>query len=67
MKAVYHVIKSAATSDAAVFITGESGSGKEICAQAALHSQSKRKDKPFVAINCGAIPRELLESEIFGH
>ena len=66
MKAVYHMIKSAATSDAAVFITGESGSGKEICAQA-LHSQSKRKDKPFVAINCGAIPKELLESEIFGH
>ncbi|MBL4604032.1 MAG: sigma-54-dependent Fis family transcriptional regulator [Emcibacteraceae bacterium] len=66
MKAVYQIIKSASTSDASVFITGESGSGKEICAEA-LHSQSKRRNKPFVAINCGSIPRELLESEIFGH
>lgn len=66
MKAIYEMIKSASTSDAAVFITGESGTGKELCAEA-LHALSKRKDKPFVALNCGAIPRELLESEIFGH
>lgn len=66
MKAVYHMIKSASASDAAVFITGESGTGKEICAEA-LHKRSHRKNKPFVALNCGAIPHDLMESEIFGH
>lgn len=66
MKAIYHMIKNAATSDAAVFITGESGTGKELCAEA-LHSKSKRSGRPFVVVNCGAIPRELLESELFGH
>ncbi|MCJ8324626.1 MAG: sigma-54-dependent Fis family transcriptional regulator [Rhizobiales bacterium] len=66
MKAIYHMIKNAAASDAAVFITGESGTGKELCAEA-LHSKSKRNARPFVVVNCGAIPRELLESEIFGH
>lgn len=66
MKAIYHMIKNAATSDAAIFITGESGTGKELCAEA-LHSKSKRSSGPFVAVNCGAIPRELLESELFGH
>ena len=66
MKAIYHMIKNAATSDAAVFITGESGTGKELCAEA-LHSKSKRATGPFVVVNCGAIPRELLESELFGH
>ena len=49
-----------------VFIVGESGTGKEVCAEA-VHRQSDRKDKPFIAINCGAIPRDLMESEIFGH
>lgn len=66
MKAVYQMIKSASASDAAVFITGESGTGKEICAEA-LHNRSTRKGKPFIAINCGAIPHDLMESEIFGH
>jgi DNA-binding NtrC family response regulator len=66
MQAVYHVVEAAAPSSATVFITGESGTGKEVCAQA-IHSQGPRKNKPFVAINCGAIPKELMESELFGH
>ena len=66
MQAVYRIIDSAAPSRATVFITGESGSGKEVCAEA-IHRRSDRADKPFVAINCAAIPRDLMESEIFGH
>ena len=66
MQSVYRVIASAAASDATVFITGESGTGKEICATA-VHSQSPRRDKPLVIVNCAAIPKELMESEIFGH
>lgn len=66
MQAVYRVIASASTSDATVFITGESGTGKEICATA-VHSQSPRSNKPLVVVNCAAIPKELMESEIFGH
>jgi two-component system repressor protein LuxO len=66
MQAVYRIIDSAAASKATVFITGESGTGKEVCAEA-LHKQSPRKEQPFVALNCAAIPRDLMESEIFGH
>nr|WP_205695340.1 sigma-54 dependent transcriptional regulator [Corallincola luteus] len=66
MQQIYRIIESAATSKATVFITGESGTGKELCAQA-LHQRSPRSKAPFVAINCAAIPRELMESEIFGH
>lgn len=66
MQAVYQMIDNAASSKATVFVTGESGTGKELCARA-LHQQSPRRDKPFVAINCAAIPRDLMESEMFGH
>ena len=66
MQAVYRTIDAAAASKATVFITGESGTGKEIAAEA-IHRQSPRNDGPFVAINCGAIPKDLMESEIFGH
>jgi DNA-binding NtrC family response regulator len=66
MQAVYRIIDSVASSRATVFITGESGTGKELCARA-IHRQSPRRDRPFVALNCAAIPRDLMESEIFGH
>ena len=66
MQALYQIIDNAASSKATVFITGESGTGKELCAEA-IHKQSLRKNKPFIAINCAAIPKELMESEIFGH
>jgi len=66
MQTVYRIIDSAAPSKATVFITGESGTGKEVCAEA-IHRQGPRRDGPFVALNCGAIPRDLMESEIFGH
>ncbi len=66
MQAVYRIIDSAAASKATVFITGESGTGKELCAEA-IHRRSPRRDHPFIALNCGAIPRDLMESEIFGH
>lgn len=66
MQGVYSIIDSAASSKATVFITGESGTGKEVCAEA-IHNKSSRSKKPFIAINCGAIPKDLMESEIFGH
>lgn len=66
MQAVYKTIDAAAASKATVFINGESGTGKELCAEA-IHKQSTRAGGPFIALNCGAIPRELMESEIFGH
>ncbi|MBE3711109.1 sigma-54-dependent Fis family transcriptional regulator [Vibrio parahaemolyticus] len=66
MQAVYKTIDAVAPTSASVFIVGESGTGKEVCAEA-VHRQSVRRDKPFIAINCGAIPRDLMESEIFGH
>ncbi|WP_053979843.1 sigma-54-dependent transcriptional regulator [Marinagarivorans algicola] len=66
IQAVYKTIDAAAPSDATVLITGESGTGKEVCAEA-IKQQSSRANKPFIAINCGAIPRDLIESELFGH
>lgn len=66
MQFVYSSIEQCAPSNASVFITGPSGSGKEVAAHA-IHRLSKRKDKPFIALNCAAIPSELMESEVFGH
>ncbi|MFG0835369.1 sigma-54-dependent transcriptional regulator [Aeromonas bivalvium] len=66
MQAVYRIIESAAPSKATVFITGESGTGKEVCAEA-IHQCSPRSERPFIALNCAAIPHDLMESEIFGH
>jgi len=66
MQAVYEKIRSVARSMATVFITGESGTGKELCAEA-VHATSSRARGPFIALNCGAIPIDLLESEVFGH
>ncbi len=66
MQFVYSCIEQSAPSSASVFITGPSGSGKEVAAQA-IHRLSKRKNGPFIALNCAAIPSELMESEIFGH
>lgn len=66
MQGVYKIIDSVAPTSASVFVIGESGTGKEVCAEA-IHQESKRRDKAFIAINCGAIPKDLMESEIFGH
>ena len=66
MQAVYRQIGRVAGNDVTVLILGESGTGKEVVARA-VHRYSKRSEKPFVAINCAAIPEELLESELFGH
>ncbi len=63
---VFRVLGKVAPTDSTVLVTGESGTGKELLVRA-LHANSRRADKPFVPINCGAIPKELLESELFGH
>ena len=66
MQKVFEMIRKVATTETPVLIVGESGTGKELAARA-IHSRSARKDGPFVAIDCGAIPENLLESELFGH
>jgi two-component system NtrC family response regulator len=66
MLEVYDVMKKISSTDVPVLICGESGTGKELVARA-IHYRSSRKNKPFIPINCGAIPENLLESELFGH
>ena len=66
LQEVFRILAKVAPSDSTILVTGESGTGKELLVRA-LHRNSRRADKPFVPINCGAIPRELLESELFGH
>ncbi len=66
MQQVYSIIDQAAPTNATILITGESGTGKELAARA-IHKASLRSDKPFVSINCAAIPEGLMESEMFGH
>ena len=66
MQGVFRFVERVASSDISILICGESGTGKEVVAHA-IHQQSQRRDKPFVVVNCGAIPENLLESELFGH
>lgn len=66
MQTLFRIIENAAPSKATIFITGESGTGKELCAEA-IHAESPRNKKNFLALNCAAIPKDLIESEIFGH
>lgn len=66
MCSVLKMVQKVAPTDAAVLITGESGTGKELIARA-IHQNSKRRDESFIPINCGALPENLLESELFGH
>jgi two-component system response regulator HydG len=66
MREVYGVIEQVGATDATVLVTGQSGTGKEMVARA-LHQQSKRREGPFVAVDCASIPENLIESELFGH
>ena len=66
MQAVFDVLGKASTSDATILLEGETGTGKEVSAEA-IHRGSPRRDKPFLVVDCGAMPPQLLESELFGH
>src|SRR3546814_7434849 len=66
MQAMQHMLQKAATTEAPVYIAGETGTGKELAALA-IHHHSARSERPFVVINCGAIPQTLVQSELFGY
>src|SRR2546427_585559 len=66
MREVYDLLRHAAELDITVLIRGDSGTGKELAARA-IHHESARRERRFVAVNCGALPGELVESELFGH
>ena len=66
MKHIYNLVRQVARTKTSILITGESGTGKELIAKA-IHDQSRRREKPFVVLNCGGIPDTLMESELFGH
>ena len=66
MKTVYEMVEKVAETDSAVLVYGESGTGKELVARA-IHRRSVRREGPFVKVNCGSLPRELVQSELFGH
>jgi len=66
LKRVFSVLDKVSPTDSTVLVTGESGTGKELLVRA-LHRNSRRRNKPFIPVNCGAIPKELIESELFGH
>ncbi|MDM8566117.1 sigma 54-interacting transcriptional regulator [Candidatus Halobeggiatoa sp. HSG11] len=66
MRTIYQIIDNVATSKASILITGETGTGKEVCAEA-IYKESRRADKPFLICNCAAIPENLIESHLFGH
>ena len=66
MKTVYEMVEKVAKTDSAVLVYGESGTGKELVARA-IHRRSARREGPFVKVNCGSLPRELVQSELFGH
>ena len=66
LKEVMRMVKHLAPTDSPVLIIGEPGTGKEVIANA-IHFSSRRKDRPFIKVNCGAIPDNLIDSELFGH
>jgi sigma-54 specific flagellar transcriptional regulator A len=66
IRQIHALIRQVAVHDSSVLVLGESGTGKEVVARA-IHNSSPRRNRPFIAVNCGAIPAELLESELFGH
>src|SRR5262249_45092434 len=66
MRKVFAVLEQVARSDVTVLLEGETGTGKELIAES-LHTESARADGPFIVVDCGAVPKDLLESELFGH